>query len=729
MTIFFSRLNSFKRFFFLILSFPLFVGSTHAQNYKGRDGAGAYITPGTYILNRYTALASSVNAGSLSFSVTDIAELKGSHSFPNAVNPYAIDALSKGDLVMIVQVQGADIASTDDANYGAVTNYNTTGNYELKTVFSVSGNTILLCENLTHSYTQAGNARTQVIRIPRFSTLNVGPGVVLTGLAWQGATGGVVAIEADNDITLNGKISANAIGFRGGSDDKAVSVASGGPAVLLYRMVLTTTTAGKGESIAGFTADYNSLFNGANGRGAAANGGGGGNGHNSGGGGGSNAGVNGVLMPWNGTGLKNISTPAWIGAWELEAVSFSTDVSTGAGRGGYTYSSSNQDALVTAPGNNAWGGDHRQVVGGFGGRPLDYQGNTRLFFGGGGGAGDGNNSSAGNGGNGGGIAYILSNGNITGTGSITADGQNGFDTQNAFIDAAGGAGGGGAIVALVEGSITGVSMQANGGTGGNQLVLLAEAEGPGGGGGGGYIASTATGVSRSVNGGANGVSYSAQVTEFVPNGATQGAGGTMATTTFSDVYACDPNGYVLPIKLLSFTAILQYSSVDLNWIAEGDRNDGYFEVERSLDGKAFSRIATVNSMASAMNKANYSHADNISGLGAGVLYYRLKLVDKNHKHSYSEVRIIRSGKEVRTAGFTTFPNPVISELNVSLPIHWQGQKIKLEIFDVTGKLSRSLELNTDGQTASVSVAGLGKGLYVVRASMGAEAAQQRIIKD
>jgi len=467
----------------LVLFSLLFISAAHAQSFKGKDGAETYILPGTYILNRYTSLASSVSAGSLSVVVSNIAELSGSYSFTNSANPYATNALSRGDLVMVIQVQGADIASTDDAAYGAITNYNNTGFYDVRTVYAVSANTISLCENLSHSYTQGGNARTQVIRIPRLTTLNVSLLATLGGFPWQGATGGVIALETSSNLIVSGKISATGIGFRGGSDDKTSSIASGSAAVTLYRTTGTATTAGKGESIAGFTADYNTYFNGANGRGAPANGGGGGNGHNSGGGGGTNAGNNSVLVPYNGTGIKNTSTPAWASAWNLESASFATDVSTGAGRGGYSYANSNQDALVLGPSGNAWGGDHRNNVGGLGARPLNSSGHTRVFLGGGGGAGDGNNSAAGNGGTGGGFAFILSNGNISGGGSIVADGEDGYNTQNVNIDAAGGAGGGGAIVALSEGTITGVSMEADGGKGGNQLLLLAEAEGPGGGGG------------------------------------------------------------------------------------------------------------------------------------------------------------------------------------------------------------------------------------------------------
>ena len=712
----------------LILSIALiFFSALRAQDFKGKDGAGNFNVPGTYILNRYTTLASSVNAGSLSLTVSNVSQLSGSYSFTNSVNVFASDVLSPGDLIMIVQVQGADITTTNNSSYGQITNYHNTGNYELKTVYQVSANTIFLCEGLNNSYTQTGRGRTQVIRIPRFSTLSVSAGVTITGRAWSGETGGVVALEAQGNMNINGTISANHIGFRGGVDIKNVSSTSGESVITLYRISSPNTAASKGESIAGNSDDYNTFLNGAYGRGAPANGGGGGNGHNAGGGGGSNAGVNGALTPWNGTGIKDNSVAGWSSAWNLESSGFANNVSTGGGRGGYTFSSSNQNALSVGPGNTAWGGDRRQNVGGFGGRPLDYHGNTRVFMGGGGGAGDGNNNSSGDGGNGGGIVYVLANGNISGSGKITANGQDGFSTQNSFIDAGGGAGGGGAIILNASGSISSVSLEANGGKGGDQLPLSNEAEGPGGGGGGGMILTTTTSVSRLVNGGANGISNSAHVTEFIPNGATQGAGGTVASITFSDVWACNEAGFILPVRLTSFNALLQDADVKLSWSTEEESAGTKYELERSFDGKTFATIALFFGMENANGKGSYTYTDAVAKSGKSVIYYRLKILEEE-KYSYSDLRTVRINNGGPVASMNVYPNPASNYFQLELPAGWEGKNIKLELYDMSGKLTKSIVKNKISRTETIDVNGLQAGVYVIRAGNGGQLAQQMIVK-
>src|SRR4030095_13667705 len=90
--------------------------------------------------------------------------------------------------------------------------------------------------------------------------------------------------------------------------------------------------------------------------------------------------------PWNGYGVPDVSTGSWASAWNLEWSGFASNNSPGGGKGGYSYSSEDRNALVEGPGNANWQGDLRRNVGGLGGRPLDYS-KGRLFLGGGGGAG------------------------------------------------------------------------------------------------------------------------------------------------------------------------------------------------------------------------------------------------------------------------------------------------------------------------------------------------------
>ncbi len=477
-----NRTVRFKRLYVLFFSFFFVLSSFSAFAQRGKDGTETITTAGV-IFNRYDVLSVTANAGATTITVTNIANLSGTAIAGAANNPYATNALGACDLLLIIKMQGANMTTTDVAAYGTITAYNNVGVFEYVEVGSIAGNVITLApgSTLQNTYTVVGNQRVQVIRIPRLNGLTINAASSLTGRAWGTVanTGGIVAVEVNGNSVINGSIDVSGIGFRGGAFTNNAGIMG----VVSYRSTATDDGAPKGESIVGNWTDYDGL-NGRYGRGAPANGGGGGNAHNAGGGGGSN-GDNGVA--YTGTGNPILTVANWANAWNLEVAGFATSTSSGGGRGGYTYGANDINALTMAPGNAGWGGDSRRNVGGFGGKPLNYSLNTRLFLGGGGGAGDGNNTYGGSGSSGGGIVALIVYGTVSGTGSINANGNNGMNTSGGNNDAPGGAGGGGAVRLLSSGTITGITINANGGIGGNQLTIGNESEGPGGGGGGGYL--------------------------------------------------------------------------------------------------------------------------------------------------------------------------------------------------------------------------------------------------
>jgi large repetitive protein len=510
-----------QTFLIIFLVIHLFLLKAGAQNYNQSELVGVdgnyTVTAANTVLNQYTTLAANVSIGATSFNVTSSASL----------NSALFGNLAAGDLLLIIQMQGATINTVDTVNYGTVTALNSAGLYEFVTVSSISSNTINInttgCGGLRNSYTTAG--KTQIVRVPQLNSLTVNSGASVIPTTWNGASGGIVALQVRGNAVINGTISVDATGFRGGviENDTSAQVAN----VPGYRSTASSFGAEKGEGIAGFQTDYDSA--GRYGRGAAANGGGGGNAHNAGGGGGAN-GNNGNT--WTGQGVMT-NTVLGSAAWALDpgytANGNTRTNSSGGGRGGYSFSFSNQNALTLGPNQAAWSGDSRQERGGLGGRPVANNPATRLFMGGGGGAGDGNNNSNADGGDGGGIVILFAD-SVSGTGSINANGQTAPNTVNTHNDAPGGGGAGGTVVVGAR-ALTGITINANGGNGGNQLITNDEGEGPGGGGGGGYISTSGGTVTRNVNGGSSGTTTSASLTEFPVNGATFGAVGETGTTS------------------------------------------------------------------------------------------------------------------------------------------------------------------------------------------------------
>jgi len=196
----------------------------------------------------------------------------------------------------------------------------------------------------------------------------------------------------------------------------------------------------------------------------------------------------------------------------------------------------------TGAANNAGGGGGGAGVGGDGGRGGDGNGATRgtagtnsyaddaatygiddaywllqgaafanMRGGGGGEGGNGNDGGSGkDGGAGGGTVILLVQGDLSGSGKILCNGDDGVATPTDQTRGGGGGGGGGLIYILCEGAISGsLDLQAAGGDGSN-ATSSADAAGGGGGGGGGAIVTKATGTiagtSTDVTGGTKGTS-------------------------------------------------------------------------------------------------------------------------------------------------------------------------------------------------------------------------------
>ncbi|CAN5436476.1 hypothetical protein BH11BAC2_BH11BAC2_00410 [soil metagenome] len=695
-----------------ITTFLYFSNSTSSQAAPGLHGSKT-VTTANAILNEYTALLSDVNSGSTTLSV--------SNSRMNS-NSRFVGNLAAGELIMIIQMQGADITTNNSNTYGSVSNYNNCGKYEFVEVSSIpNNNTITLSTPLSKSYTANGNV--QVIRVPRYTSFTVNAGASVTSTPWNGTIGGIVAIESNNAMVINGTIDVSGDGFKGGSKDNNTNYPGDRT---VYRTANNADGAEKGESIAG---GPSALNNGRYGRGAPANGGGGGNAAYAGGGGGSNTGSG----TWSGMGDPATPNTNWTNAWNLEGASFATSVSPGGGRGGYSWSMANKNPITNPPGSNNWNGDVRYNVGGFGGRPLDTS-TGRIFMGGGGGAGDADNTAdnSANGGDGGGIVFLLSGGNVSGTGSITANGDHITTANSAQGNGVGGAGGGGTIIIYTpSGTVSNLTLFANGGNGGSQTITNPpEAEGPGGGGGGGFInTSNATNLTRTVNGGNGGTTSSSPMANFTANGATQGSAGTISTSVSNPYTTNTP----LPVALVSFTGEEDPKGVRLKWATASETDNRFFTLESGTDGKVFRKIAKINGAGNSNLPLSYDFVDEQSV--GGLNYYRLSQTDFNGKTEMLKTITISKKKLVSSSQSfdISMVNPTVFTSSVEFTLDSKVvQDVQLMLYNQEGKLFKTQKqtLTTGMQMCSFTgLESLASGTYlIVATAANAEKVTVRIQK-
>jgi hypothetical protein len=484
----------------------------------GRDGSPTL----SGIVNTYYPGTATAAAGATSISV----------GTPSG----AAAAIAAGDLLLVVQMQDAAIDSDNSANYGAGTGTGTGSNnlhdsgvmeYVVATGAVTAGSVAILGGGnggvLVNTYTAAaatgtaGQRTFQVIRVPQYASPTLSASTALTALSWTGAVGGVLVIDVDGTLTLNGgTASVDSLGFRGGGGQTTGGSNGNAFADTDYRRVSTLLfDASKGEGIAGTPRFvYNGSTetdngsgnegypNGSFARGAPGNAGGGGtdgdndgsgnttNQNNCGGGGGGNGGSGG-----------------------LGGNCWSTDV-VGGGVGGAAFTPSNNPA--------------------------------KAILGGGAGAGDSNNAGPGHGGPGGGMIVVRTN-KLSGTGTFSADGAkpctatatctnvNGSGQTGSTQDAAGGGGAAGSVLVDVNttnppggDSTSGLTIDVQGGFGGDVNWPDDDPHGPGGGGAGGVAYISAAGATVSVTHGGHGAAGN-PTSDDVAFGSADGTDGVTST--------------------------------------------------------------------------------------------------------------------------------------------------------------------------------------------------------
>jgi uncharacterized repeat protein (TIGR01451 family) len=510
-------------------------GAAWAQQICARPGTDGPLTAGG-TLNSYYAPAAGITVAPNTTPTISLTNKRG-----------ATSSLAAGDLVMVIQMQCANINSSSSSAYG--------GNTATGRGYLNAASVAATCSAGTYEYLRAGTGSSdaqfvpatafknnysqspgltssnnvlsrrtfQVIRIPQYSSVSLGS--ALTGVAWNGLNGGVVAMDVAGNFNFNGQsINVQGQGFRGGAGqnrpatDPLTPLAPGsadGVIVDAYRTAVETAPlrhASKGEGIAGTPrivhvdttpADTTAGValdlgtqgypNGDWGKGAPGNAGGGGedinNGgrDNGGGGGGGNAGLGGS----GGYGWRS------------------------AGWAGFTAAYVNGAGLFAAP------------LQGIGGEVFAQRAPTRVVMGGGGGAGGSNANGAvidSSGAAGGGIVIVRAQ-SFAGNGLINASGARA--PNQPLNDGAGGGGAGGSVVLLSSsGSLAGVAVDVSGGRGGDSWATGTTAHGGGGGGGGGYVVTSSTPLSLTLAGGSGAITNTG---DAPPGGANHGAqGGTGA---------------------------------------------------------------------------------------------------------------------------------------------------------------------------------------------------------
>jgi hypothetical protein len=176
------------------------------------------------------------------------------------------------------------------------------------------------------------------------------------------------------------------------------------------------------------------------------------------------------------------------------------------------------------------------------------------------------------------------------------------------------------------------------------------------------------------------------------------------TASFGTFFIGGKISFPLPLKLLSFTAAPVNSSVTVHWITANEINFNKFIVERSVDGINYAGIGTILSN-NTSGKHEYSFVDDKPF--STFIFYRLKIVDKEGRFSFSDVAVVRNRKEA----IAISPNPVN---NLSVFTHSSARANSFfKIINTEGREVTKINLTKGSTKTDIPTASFALGHYIL----------------
>ncbi len=162
---------------------------------------------------------------------------------------------------------------------------------------------------------------------------------------------------------------------------------------------------------------------------------------------------------------------------------------------------------------------------------------------------------------------------------------------------------------------------------------------------------------------------------------------------------------VLPVSLISFTAVSQGNSSLLSWQTASEVNTKAFIIEASKDGNLFTAIGSVPAKGKAANTYTLTDLNPYKGLN----YYRIKMVDQNGSFTYSPVRtVLFTGKSL----IVVKPNPAINSTTIYFDKEIAVSYIL--VTDMQGKIIKQISAKNVFGSYTLNTSDFAAGTYLIK---------------
>ena len=185
---------------------------------------------------------------------------------------------------------------------------------------------------------------------------------------------------------------------------------------------------------------------------------------------------------------------------------------------------------------------------------------------------------------------------------------------------------------------------------------------------------------------------------------------------------------ILPVTLVNFSGTLANSKTELSWKVASEQHISNYTIERSTNGQQFTTLGKVIARGTTALNTLYTYNDDVAGVTAATVYYRLKMIETDGTYRYSNVlsfKVINKG----TLSFGFYPNPANNYLQIKINAQKDGMAA-IRVVDGFGKILfvTNTHLNTGANVISLNnISTLPAGMYNVQLLTEGQTLNQKLV--
>jgi trimeric autotransporter adhesin len=186
-------------------------------------------------------------------------------------------------------------------------------------------------------------------------------------------------------------------------------------------------------------------------------------------------------------------------------------------------------------------------------------------------------------------------------------------------------------------------------------------------------------------------------------------------------------GIPLDTRLTAFNGNITNNKATLQWTTTLESGPIYFDIEKSLNGSAYSQIATLNGFTNpgaSQNNYTFTDPEDINGK----VYYRIKMRNPDNLFSYSRTLQLSTG--IGDFAFVSVINPFSNELLFDVSSARDG-RAKAELTDQFGNPIKRRSFDVREGVSQLSFENTGTlpvGIYILRLELEGKVIYKKVMK-